>query len=105
MADPEPAPILIDTVFEKADAQALGFPVFPKPIVPPKIALGVFPRVTASFAPANGGDTGPFPRKEKVRTWEAEEQTLVGIGGGTLKFQTWRRGKSYLDVADDRSHI
>lgn len=99
----EPEPFTID--FEKADAAALGFPVFAKPILPPKIALGTFPKVTTTFAPANGGDTGSFPRKEKVRNWNGEEHTLVGIGGGTLRFHSWRRGMSRLGAADGRTAI
>lgn len=37
---------------------------------------------------------GKFPRKEKVRSWTSTERTLVGIGGGQLKFKTWGMGKS-----------
>lgn len=71
-----------------ADATKLGFPVFQNPIVAPKIALSSFPKVTNSFAPF---DNKPF-RKEKVRNWSYAERTLVGIGGGSLKFKTWARG-------------
>ncbi|KAI9632430.1 uncharacterized protein MKK02DRAFT_40733 [Dioszegia hungarica] len=78
--------------FERADAAKLGFPVFLNPIVGPKFALGTFPRITQFFAPPNGGDTGPFPRKEKVRTWKRGASTLRGIGGGTLHYKTWNRG-------------
>jgi len=44
------------------------------------------------FAPLNGGDVGPFPRKEAVRRWKMSEKTFVGIGGSALKYKTWTRG-------------
>lgn len=78
--------------FVLAEPTVLGFPIFKKAIVPPKIALGAFPKVTQFFAPMNGGDTGKFPRKEKVRTWKVAERTLQGIGGGVLRFRAWQRG-------------
>lgn len=74
--------------FVLADAAVLGIPVFSKPITAPKIALSNFPKITQSFAPF---DNKPF-RPEKVRSWSVGERTLVGIGGGTLKFKTWARG-------------
>ena len=42
--------------------------------------------------PNNGGDVGPFPRKEPVRSWTQGERTYVGVGGGQLKFKTWNKG-------------
>ncbi|WVQ79037.1 hypothetical protein IAT38_001129 [Cryptococcus sp. DSM 104549] len=83
---PTPPPFIL------ADAAKLGIPIFPNPIAPPKINLGGFPKVTQSFAPINGGDTGPFPRKETVRKWDHAEKVLVGVGGGVLKFKSWARG-------------
>lgn len=98
--------------FVLADATTLGHPVFAKPIVAPKIQLGSFPKVssvtwcgdhrlttqvTQFFAPNNGGDA-VFPRKEKVRHWELETKTLVGIGGGVLKYRGWTRGTSLLFI-------
>ncbi|KAL7419675.1 hypothetical protein Q5752_005589 [Cryptotrichosporon argae] len=74
--------------FVLADPVKLGFPVFTKPIVAPKITLGPFPKVTAFFAPF---DNKPF-RKERVRTWTQAEKTVAGIGGSQLRFRTWRRG-------------
>nr|KIR83967.1 hypothetical protein I308_05723 [Cryptococcus tetragattii IND107] len=78
--------------FIPADPTTLGFPVFSHPIVPPKIHLGTFPKVTSFFAPINGGDSGPFPRKEKVRNWTFQEKGIVGVGGGVMKFKSWVRG-------------
>ncbi|WVQ73828.1 hypothetical protein IAR50_003409 [Cryptococcus sp. DSM 104548] len=78
--------------FVPADASKLGFPVYSNPIVPPRINLSAFPKVTNFFAPINGGDNGPFPRKEKVRNWGWQEKGIVGIGGGLLKFKSWARG-------------
>ncbi|KIR31253.1 hypothetical protein I352_06347 [Cryptococcus deuterogattii MMRL2647] len=78
--------------FIPADPTTLGFPVFSNPIVPPKIHLGTFPKVTSFFAPINGGDSGPFPRKEKVRNWTFQEKGIVGVGGGVMKFKSWARG-------------
>lgn len=49
--------------------------------------------MTQFFAPNNGGDT-VFPRKEKVRRWDSNIKTLVGIGGGTFAYRTWTRGVS-----------
>ncbi|OXG09799.1 hypothetical protein C367_06978 [Cryptococcus neoformans Ze90-1] len=78
--------------FIPADSSTLGFPVFSHPIVPPKIHLGTFPKVTSFFAPINGGDSGPFPRKEKVRNWTFQEKGIVGVGGGVMKYKSWARG-------------
>lgn len=78
--------------FIPADPTTLGFPVFSHPIVPPKIHLGTFPKVTSFFAPINGGDSGPFPRKEKVRSWTFQEKGIVGVGGGVMKYKSWARG-------------
>lgn len=78
--------------FIPADSTTLGFPVFSHPIVPPKIHLGTFPKVTSFFAPINGGDSGPFPRKEKVRNWTFQEKGIVGVGGGVMKYKSWARG-------------
>lgn len=50
-------------------------------------------QVTQFFAPNNGGDQ-VFPRKERVRVWKPAEKTIVGIGGGQLKFKGWNRGTS-----------
>jgi hypothetical protein len=50
-------------------------------------------QVTQFFAPNNGGDQ-VFPRKERVRVWKPAEKTIVGIGGGQLKFKGWNRGMS-----------
>jgi hypothetical protein len=47
----------------------------------------------------NGGDVGPFPRKEKVRHWTHAEKTLGGIAGGTLRFRTWSKGASRVAPA------
>ena len=87
------APRAPSPTFVLADAATLGFPVFPKPIVPPKISLSAFPRVTQTFAPNNGGDA-VFPRKERVRTWKETDRVLVGIGGGQLTFKSWAKGES-----------
>ncbi|CAD6588229.1 MAG: hypothetical protein TREMPRED_005010 [Tremellales sp. Tagirdzhanova-0007] len=78
--------------FVLADQANLGFPVFSKPIAIPKLNLGPFPKVTPFFAPNNGGDLGAFPRKEKVRKWKHSARTIVGVGGGSLKFRTWTKG-------------
>ncbi|WWD08844.1 hypothetical protein V865_006958 [Kwoniella europaea PYCC6329] len=78
--------------FVLADAKELGFPVFPNPIHAPKIPLGAFPKVTQYFAPINGGDVGPFPRKEPVRSWTLGEKVIIGIGGGQLKMKSWTMG-------------
>ena len=78
--------------FVEADAVKLGFPVFRHPIAPPKYNLTLFPKVSPMFAPFNGGDVGPFPRKEVVRSWKMSEKTFVGIGGSALKYKTWTRG-------------
>ncbi|KAK6907156.1 hypothetical protein I203_101146 [Kwoniella mangroviensis CBS 8507] len=86
-ASREPSP-----PFVLADAKELGFPVFPNPIHAPKIPLGAFPKVTQYFAPINGGDVGPFPRKEPVRSWTLGEKVIVGIGGGQLKMKSWTMG-------------
>lgn len=74
--------------FVLADAQSLGIPIFSKPIATPSITLGPFPKVTQFFAPF---DNKPF-KKEKVRDWSITEKTLVGVGGGSLKFKTWTPG-------------
>ncbi|WWD16660.1 hypothetical protein CI109_101090 [Kwoniella shandongensis] len=92
---PAPVPVFVrapSPPFIPADPAQLGFPVFSKPIVPPKIQLGAFPRVTQNFAPVNGGDTGPFPRREKVRSWKFAEKITLGVGGGQLKIKSWARG-------------
>ncbi|WVR03982.1 hypothetical protein IAU60_000981 [Kwoniella sp. DSM 27419] len=78
--------------FVLANAKQMGIPVYPKPIVAPKIHLGAFPKVTQYFAPINGGDVGPFPRKEPVRSWANSEKITVGIAGGHLKVKTWMAG-------------
>ncbi|OCF45074.1 hypothetical protein I317_01126 [Kwoniella heveanensis CBS 569] len=80
--------------FVLADAKTLGIPIFSKPIHPNKVLLGTFPKVTQYFAPINGGDVGPFPRKEKVRSWTHAEKVMVGIGGGQLKIKSWLGGPS-----------
>ncbi|WVW79959.1 hypothetical protein I302_101932 [Kwoniella bestiolae CBS 10118] len=87
-----PTPRAPSPPFVLADAKELGFPVFPNPIHAPKIPLGAFPKVTQYFAPLNGGDVGPFPRKEPVRSWTQGEKVIVGIGGGQLKIKSWAMG-------------
>lgn len=102
-----------------ADAATLGHPVFAKPIVAPKIQLGSFPKVsfvpflskrplmsqvTQFFAPNNGGDA-VFPRKEKVRHWELDTKTLVGISGGVLRYRGWARGTFALRTLSTRLTI
>ena len=89
--------------FILADAAKLGIPVFKQPIAPPKFNLTLFPKVSPWFAPLNGGDVGTFPRKEHVRKWGQNQKTFVGIGGGTLKFQTWTKdGKcGMLEICTD----
>lgn len=77
--------------FVLADASVLGFPVFANPIVTPSITLGPFPKVSQFFAPF---DSKPF-KKEKVRDWNVKEKTIVGVGGGTLKFKTWTPGSYF----------
>ncbi|ODN80742.1 hypothetical protein L202_02899 [Cryptococcus amylolentus CBS 6039] len=89
---PPIAPRALSPSFVSADASALGFPVYSNPIVPPRINLSAFPKVTNFFAPINGGDSGPFPRRERVRNWGWQEKGIVGIGGGVLKFKSWARG-------------
>ncbi|WVQ94472.1 hypothetical protein IAU59_001551 [Kwoniella sp. CBS 9459] len=91
---PAPPPRAPSPPFVLADAKTLGIPVFSKPIHPNKVSLGTFPRVTQYFAPINGGDVGPFPRKEKVRSWTHAEKVMVGIGGGQLKIKSWLGGPS-----------
>lgn len=91
---PAPIPRAPSPPFVKADPAVLGFPVFSKPIVPPKFNLSTFPKVSPVFAPINGGDVGPFPRKERVRCWKFAERTIGGIGGSPLKFKTWIKGES-----------
>lgn len=49
-------------------------------------------QVTPYFTPNNGGDSGVFPRREAVRSWKESERSIVGIGGGTLKFKSWTKG-------------
>ncbi|WWC68793.1 uncharacterized protein I206_102728 [Kwoniella pini CBS 10737] len=78
--------------FVLADAKVLGFPVYPNPIQVPKVPLGPFPKVTQYFAPINGGDVGPFPRKEPVRNWTHTDKIITGIGGGQLKLKSWVSG-------------
>ncbi|ORX36328.1 hypothetical protein BD324DRAFT_488818 [Kockovaella imperatae] len=98
MGSPEPfiandsTPRASPPPFILADPQVLGFPVFQKPIVTPKLTLSNFPRVTTFFMQNNGGDVGPFPRKEAVRSWTLIERGFQGIGGGILKFKTWNKG-------------
>jgi hypothetical protein len=75
--------------FVLADAKVLGIPVFPNPIVTPKLVLGTFPKITSFFAPF---DKDPLC-KEKTRDWAVQERTITGVGGGTLKFKTWRPGE------------
>ncbi|ORY25812.1 hypothetical protein BCR39DRAFT_542835 [Naematelia encephala] len=90
---PEPPPITEPPVpFVPADPALLDFPVYRKPIIAPKVILGNFPKVTAFFFQDNGGDSGPFPRKERVRDWKLQERVMVGVGGGQLKVKTWHMG-------------
>lgn len=56
-------------------------------------------QVTPYFLPNNGGDSGPFPRREKTRSWKNSEREFVGIGGGTLKFKSWIKGESATQVS------
>lgn len=51
--------------------------------------------MTPYFLPNNGGDTGPFPRRERTRSWKNADREFVGIGGGTLKFKSWTKGRSF----------
>ncbi|WVO18046.1 hypothetical protein L204_105744 [Cryptococcus depauperatus] len=78
--------------FLLADSTQLGFPVFSRPIITPKISVGNFPKVTNYFAPVNGGDTGPFPRRERTRRWTWQERSIIGVGGGALRIKIWSRG-------------
>ncbi|WVF66863.1 hypothetical protein IAT40_001606 [Kwoniella sp. CBS 6097] len=91
---PAPPPRAPSPPFILADAKTLGIPVFSKPIHPNKVSLGTFPKVTQYFAPINGGDVGPFPRKEKTRSWTHADKVMVGIGGGQLKIKSWSGGPS-----------
>lgn len=95
--------IATDGPFVLADPTTMDMPVFSKPIVAPKMILSQFPKVTPYFLPNNGGDAGPFPRREKTRSWKDSERQFVGIGGGTLKFKSWVKGESYflrsMDIA------
>ncbi|BEI82434.1 hypothetical protein CcaverHIS002_0303020 [Cutaneotrichosporon cavernicola] len=74
--------------FMLADADKLGIPVFANPVIPPKISLSQFPKVTQTFARM---DHKPWP-KEQVRKWTFDERVIQGVGGGSLKFKTWSRG-------------
>ncbi|WWC87688.1 uncharacterized protein L201_002580 [Kwoniella dendrophila CBS 6074] len=87
-----PPPRAPSPPFILADTQELGFPVYPNPIHAPKVPLGNFPKVTQYFAPLNGGDVGPFPRKEPVRNWTHSEKVMIGVGGGQLKIKSWFMG-------------
>ncbi|RXK41362.1 hypothetical protein M231_01267 [Tremella mesenterica] len=83
----------VSPIFVPADREKMGIPIYPRPIVQPKITLGTFPKVTQTFAPNNGGDP-VFPRKERVRSWKEAERVVMGIGGGQLKFRSWAKGPS-----------
>jgi len=91
--------------FILADPVTLGFPVFTKPITTHKMTLGPFPKVTQFFAPVNGGDLGSFPRKEKVRSWKQGQKSIVGIGGGVLRFSSFSRGELLLAPSSCRVGI